>query len=129
MKKTWKGIILLLAVVLTAGCFPPDTAFAGISNVVIDRSSFEKELNNAVWSNPENDVVVKDGKLHFLEESTKYTRLITQNTAEKSDANDNLVEVDMTQTIASMPNGGEFILAFGLGSIESLSRIKFSIFQ
>lgn len=121
MKKTWKGISLLLAVVLTVGCFPPDTAFAGTSNVVIDRSSFEKELNNAVWSNPENDVTVKNGKLQFPKGSTKYTRLITQNTAEKSDANDNLVEVDMTQTIASMPNGGEFILAFGLGSIESLS--------
>ena len=121
MKKTWKGISLLLAVVLTVGCFPPDTAFAGTSNVVIDRSSFEKELNNAVWSNPENDVTVKNGKLQFPKGSTKYTRLITQNTAEKSDANDNLVEVDMTQTIASIPNGGEFILAFGLGSIESLS--------
>lgn len=121
MKKTWKGLTLLLAVVLTASCFPHYTALAGTSSVVIDQSSFEDELNNAVWSSPENDVVVGNGKLHFTKDSTKYTRLITQNTAEQSDANDNLVEVDVTQTIASMPKNGEFILAFGLGSIESLS--------
>lgn len=121
MRKTWKGMLLGMAAILAVGCWPGKVVMAGTSNVVIDQSSFVEELNNAVWSNPENDVVAKKGKLIFPKTSTKYTRLITQNTAEQSDANANLVEVDLTQTIASMPKGGEFILAFGLGSIESLS--------
>ena len=121
MKKVWKGMPLLLAAVLIGCCVPSVHVLAGTSNVVIDQSSFEKELNNAVWSNPENDVIAKNGELVFPAESTKYTRLITQNTAEKSDASKNLVEVEMTQIISSMPTSGEFILAFGLDSIESLS--------
>ena len=122
MKKTCKLMTCVLAFVLCALCLKPYEVQAGLSHVTVDDSSFEKELNTAVWNVPEADVAIDDGKLVFSEESTKYTRLITKNTAQKTEERDELVTASFALQIKSMPENGEFILGFGLDNIESFSE-------
>lgn len=121
MRKTWRLATVLLAVVMGCLCLQPQSVWAGHSNVVVDSSSYEEEINTAIWNVPEADVVSKDGKLVFSKDSTKYTRLITKSMVKKTEENKELVSVSFALNIKSMPKNGEFILGFGLGNIESNS--------
>ena len=121
MKKTWKFIASALTFVMLCLCFSPCNVEAGLSQIIIDSSSYTKELNNAVWNVPEKDITVQDGALYFSADSTKYTRLITKSTVQKTEEGNELVSASFTMNLKSIPSGGEFILGFGLGNIESFS--------
>ncbi len=121
MKLTRKILAATLSAVLLAACFQPYNVFAGASTETIGADSYQEALNTSVWSNPDADVIAEDGKIIFPAESTKYTRLITMAVMEKEETAKELAHVTYKQNIASMPEGGRFILAFGLGSLESLS--------
>lgn len=121
MKKTWKFIASTLVVCMLCMCFSPFEAEAGLSRVVVDSTSYTEELNTAVWNIPEKDVTVQDGALYFSAESSKYTRLITKSMVQKSEESNELVSVSFNTKFQSMPENGEFILGFGLPTIESFS--------
>ena len=44
--------------------------FAGLSNVVVDNTSFAEELDSSKWHAASADVLVEGGKLVFTSEST-----------------------------------------------------------
>lgn len=121
MRKTWKIIASALAVCMLCFCLTPYEAQAGLSRVIVDSSSFAEELNTAIWNNPEGDVVAQEGKLTFPAESSKYTRLITKSMVQRTEESTELVSADFTMNLKAMPEGGEFILGFGLSGIECLS--------
>lgn len=121
MRKICKCMATALAVITLLASLDCKNAYAGHSRVTVDSSSYAEEINTAIWTNPESDVVAKDGKLCFTKESTKYTRLITKNMVQQDSDSEELVSVSMELLLKSMPKKGEFILGFGLGSIESFS--------
>lgn len=121
MRRTWKFIASALTLCMLCLCLAPCEAQAGLSRVIVDSSSFTEEINTAVWNVPEGDVTVQDGALLFSAESTKYTRMITKSMVQKTEESEELVSASFTLNVRSMPEGGEFILGFGLGNIESLS--------
>lgn len=121
MKKTWKFIASTLAACMLCICFAPCEAEAGLSRVVVDSSSFAEEINTAVWNIPERDVTVQEGELYFSAESSKYTRLITKSMVQKTEESNELVSANFTANLKSMPENGEFIVGFGLPTIESFS--------
>lgn len=121
MRKICKYMATALAVIMLLACLDCRNAYAGHSRVTVDSSSYAEEINTAIWTNPESDVVVKDGKLCFTKESTKYSRLITKSMVQQDLDSDELVSVSMALHLKSMPKKGAFILGFGLGSIESFS--------
>ncbi len=121
MKLTRKILAATVSAVMLAACFQPYNVFAGASTETIGNDSYQDALNTSVWSNPDADVIAENGKIVFLAESTKYTRLITMSVVEKAESAKELVHVTYKQKITSMPEGGRFILAFGLGSSESMS--------
>lgn len=121
MKKTWKFIASTLVVSMLCMCFGLCEAEAGLSRVVVDSASYTEELNTAVWNIPEKDVTVQDGALYFSAESSKYTRLITKSMVQKSEGSSELVSAGFDLNLKSMPENGEFIVGFGLPTIESFS--------
>ncbi len=121
MKKTCKYMATALAVIMIFVSLNCSSAYAGHSRVTVDSSSYAEELNAAIWTNPESDVVAKDGVIHFTKDSTKYTRLITKSMVQQELDSEELVSVSMELQLKSMPKKGAFILGFGLGSIESFS--------
>jgi len=61
---------LALAIVATGVNLIPMHVSAGVSNVVVDNSSFAEELDSSKWHSASADVLVQDGKLVFTTEST-----------------------------------------------------------
>lgn len=116
--KRWKGIAcaLLAFAMLTVFVLPPLETRAGANITTIDSST----LGGANWSNPEEDVTVKDGVLVFPEDSTEYTRYISKVAAEKAGEFKEVVSMAVNVKLTKLPVGKSFIIAFGLPAIESL---------
>lgn len=94
-------------------------SFAGASNIVIDKTSFGKELDTSRWNVPNGDVLAEDGKLIFTKDSTEYTKLITMNAAKENAYSEELFHASYTLKLQNIPKGKEFIAGFSLEDVES----------
>ncbi len=117
--KCIKVAALAISFVIASGsCFTlPVTA--GTSDIIVDNSSFAKELDTTKWNALNADDVVQDGKLIFANSSTGDTRLITKLAATKSSQHDELFHADYAIKINTLPVGERFILGFSLSGIEA----------
>ncbi len=92
---------------------------AGASDIVIDKTSFEKEIDTSKWNIPNGDVNALDGKLIFTKESTEDTKLITMEAAKVCDYNDELFQAHYTLKFKSVAEGQKFVAGFSLADVES----------
>ena len=76
-------------------------------------------LDNANWSNPEEDVEIKEGTIVFTKDSTEYTRYITKQAIKLDTSFDNLAILSANVKFETLPTGKNFMIAFGLESIET----------
>lgn len=107
--------VLLAAALLTVSALPPMEIEAGNTEILLD----EESLDTADWNNPEGDIVIEEGTLVFTEESTEYTRFITKTPVKIEETSDLLANFTASVKLNTMPQGGSFILAFGLSGIEA----------
>lgn len=107
--------MLLAAALLSVSALTPMETKAGYTEILLDGESLE----SANWNNPEGDVVIEEGTLVFPEESTEYTRFITKSPVKLEKTTAVLVKVTTSMTLEAVPQGGSFVLAFGLSGIES----------
>lgn len=119
-RKVLKRGAALLAAVLAVGSFGTLPAHAGVSNIVVESSSYEEKIDLATWSNPDSKILVENKNLVFPEDSTSDTRLITKTAARVSAMHDVLVEAKATLNFKALPENETFILGLGLSSIEAL---------
>ena len=92
---------------------------AGSSDIVIDSTSFQEELDATVWNNPSADLSAKDGTLIFPEESTGETRVLTANPIKVSAYHDEFLSVKYILKLKTLPKGEKFVSAFSLATVES----------
>lgn len=92
---------------------------AGSSDLIVDKASFAMELDTSLWYASDSRVNATDGKLEFSEDSKKSTTLITKMVAKKTGYHDELVRMETTMNLRSIPEGKTFAYAFGLGSVEA----------
>ncbi len=121
VKKVFFAVALSMVVLLTGNRLSTMQVTAGSSDILIDNSSFEKEIDSSKWHVPNEDIIVEDGKLVFLEDSTGSSRIITISAATKSAYHNELFRADYTLNLKKIPEGKRFIAAFSLASIESIS--------
>lgn len=107
--------VLLAAALLSVSALTPMETKAGYTEILLDGESLE----SANWNNPEGDVVTDDKMLVFPEESTKYTRFITKSPVKLEKTTASLVKVTASMKLEAVPQGGSFVIAFGLSGIES----------
>ena len=115
-----KYIIGFLVCILLFGNTPVIPAEAGSSNLIVDSSSFAKELDTMLWNATDSRVSAENGKLVFSAESRKSTALITKTIAANTGYHNELVSVDVTMDLSNIPSGETFVAALGLGSIEAV---------
>ena len=116
-----KNIIsLLLVCMLVIGGTNALSVEAGSSNIVIDNTSFEKELDVSLWNNPNSDIEIQNGVLVFPNESADSTSLITRTNARISEYHSELVRAEVTMQFTQLPQNEAFVLAFGLASVEAM---------
>lgn len=117
-RKLFSRILLLLAIVFIATS-KETISRAGNSSIVVDKSSYAKEISATEWSNPNGDVVSKDGVLIFGKDSVAETRLISVVDARTTKGNIPMLEADVEMNLSNIPKNEKFIFAMGLQSIES----------
>lgn len=119
MRNIKKGLMLLVCVLLAFSSSMSVSAGSVIN--VLDRTSFENELDIAQWHNANGDVYVEKGCVVFPENSTADTRLIWKSIATDSGVYEELLSAETEMQFLSLPEGESFILAFGLRTIEAFS--------
>lgn len=107
--------VLLAAALLSVSALTPMETKAGYTEILLDGESLE----SANWNNPEGDVVTENQMLVFPKESTEYTRFITKSPVKLEKTTASLVNVTASMKMDAIPQGGSFIIAFGLSGIES----------
>lgn len=118
-KNITKGLSLLLMMTLFSAGIISMPAEAGLSNIVLDRSTYEEEFDSSVWNNPDGDIVIKDGVLVFENDSTEDTRLITKTSVQGNKEIDELVNIQTKMKFTSLPEGEKFVIALGVRAIEA----------
>lgn len=108
--------MLLAAALLSVSALTPMETKAGYTEILLDSESLE----SANWNNPEGDVVIEDATLVFPKESTEYTRFIARSPVKLEKTTAALVNVTASMKLDTVPQGGSFVLAFGLSGIESV---------
>ena len=106
------AVIFFFTVILT-----PMTTEAGSTEHVLDGTM----LDNANWSNPEEDVEIEEGTIIFGEGSTEYSRYISKQTIKREALFDNLATLSANIEFKALPADKTFMIAFGLESIETIS--------
>lgn len=121
-KRRWSKLVCTLAALVlsvTSIQIGMPEVKAGSSDIVVDNSTFEKELSPAKWNAPNGDVTVEGGKIIFPESSTGETRLITREPAKVSEYYEELFDASFTLKINTLPAGEKFVVAFAVNNAES----------
>lgn len=113
---------LLLAGVLLTGSLSVRPVYAGTSALVVDEASYKEGLDTTLWNNPNEDIEIQDGSMYFSKNSTDETILITRTIAKKNEYCKNMVSAEAKMQFLTLPEGQEFIMAFGLSSVEAISE-------
>ncbi len=95
---------------------------AGSSDIVVDNTSFEKELDSTKWNAPNADVKLENGKIVFTKDSTAETRLITRKGATKTEYYNELFNTTYTLKLSTLPADQKFIVAYSLFTAESYAE-------
>lgn len=116
MKKVRNVIYSLLSVILFFSMvLTPMSTEAGSTEHTIDKSM----LDNANWSNPEEDVVIEEGTIVFSKDSTEYSRYISKQVIKKDTLFDNLATLSANVKFETLPAGKSFMIVFGLEGVEA----------
>ena len=118
-RNVMRGLAVLLSVATLSGGICSNTVFAGSNHTVIDKSSFSEEINTDIWNSPEEDVLVKEGKLIFPSDGTEETRLITKAAAKENSRLSELFSASAIMKLTELPEGEMFAFAFGLRTVEA----------
>lgn len=116
-KRRWLSVAI--AAVFAIGGTQGLSVNAGSSQSVIDETSYANEINGAVWNNMDGDIITKDGKLVFPEESTESTKLITKTIAKRNELCEYILKMQTDVAFSKLPSGETFAIAFGLDSTRS----------
>ena len=111
--------LTILAITITVSGQGIDHVTAGSSSVVVDSTSFATTLDSTKWNAPNGDIAVENGKIIISSESTDGTSLIMKNTALDSKFNKQLFAADYTINLKTISEEKQFLVAFGLDTIES----------
>lgn len=121
MKRSKRNICMLLIMltVFGAGIFAIP-AKAGLSDIVIDRTTYTDELDGSIWNNPDGDIVIEKDVLVFENTSTDTTRLVTKSAVQSNKEVEELVKVQTSLQFTNLPKGEMFALALGVQRIEAM---------
>lgn len=117
--KTMFCVMVAFLIVVVSGQADILEVSAGASHVVVDNSSFEKEIDDTVWNAPNGDVGVESGRIIFQEKSTAETRLITRKPATVTGYYETLFDAKYTLKLNDLPKNEKFVAAFALRTAES----------
>lgn len=119
-KTICKSFTLLLSLILVLCNITVFPVQAGTSEIVLDSGTISDELSEAVWNNPMGDVLAEAGNIVFPENSTEETRLITKTSIKANTIIERAATVSAELRFHNLPENEQFILAFGLKSVESM---------
>ena len=122
MKNKFRVFSFSLVLVLVACFLQDNSAFAGARKLTSTFLADSGEVNLTEWNVSDENIYVKDSKLIIpADSSTDQTKFISKSVVKQSMAVDKLISVSTAMRITQLPEGEQFILAFGLANIEAES--------
>lgn len=118
-KKIRQYLAGIVGCIALAACLNPMWVNAGSSKLIVDKSSFETELDTSLWHASDERVKAENGKLIFTEESKSTTTLIAKIIAKHTDYHDYVVKASASMNLSGISEDGTFAMGLGLGSIEA----------
>ena len=116
MKQRKIVVFLMMAMMIGIGTLLPATkAEAGQKVTILDSSTLE---DTSCWYCPEGDVLTKDGKLTFTEDSADYTKFISRLSMNANENSDEFVVVEGQLKFNKIPEGQSFVIALGVREME-----------
>lgn len=120
MKKGLQRILCLLLCLLFVSNLETTTALAGKSEKVTTAQDAEGLLNNSEWNYMDTNIIAENGKVVIpADTSSRYTRIISRNVASVDKGSGEFITMTSKLKLTKLPEGEQFILAFGLGSVEA----------
>lgn len=119
-RKGCKQWVLALSAILAIAGIPMTPVQAGLSRTEIDNASCVEEIDEGVWSNPDGDVIGKNGVVSFPKDSTEASRIISRTTLTFSKYVDVLLDAEFTLDFLTLPKEESFIFAIGMQSLEGM---------
>ena len=103
--------------------FSPISALAGKGTTISEPILADNNLNQSAWYFTDSNVVSKDGSLIIpADTSTANTKIIAKDVSVLDTAVEEMTAVNMEMSLTKLPKGQQFILGFGLSSIEANSK-------
>ena len=120
-KKPVKRILLVLTTFLLCLLWTMPV-FAGSRTLVSDFSNGKDGINLTEWNVTDDNICYKDGKLIMpAVSSTEETKFISKLVAGSNELVDEFISMSSPLRLTELPQGKQFILAFGLANIEAYS--------
>ena len=121
MKRKTKNryLIFSMIAVMIFMSVPNIVSEAGMSEIVIDSTSFEETLDSQLWNDKDGDISVEDGVIVIPNDSTGDTGLISKKVAKVTDKTDKLLNAETTFWFTQLPQGEKMAFALGLQSVSS----------
>ena len=124
MKRIY-AIALILICTVSSIIFSPISALAGKGTTTSEPVLEDNNLNQTAWYFTDSNVICKDGSLVIPSgTSTASTKIIAKDVSVLDTAVEDMTAVNMEMSLTNLPKGQQFILAFGLSSIEANSKEK-----
>lgn len=118
MKKKIRILSFLLATLIVMSATYSIPVMAGMERTTVSFMDNAGDLNKAEWHSTDPSIVCKNKTLYIPEESsTGDTKLITKKAASIT-ASDEVIGVDTSFRITSLPQGQRLVLGLGLSSVE-----------
>ena len=122
MKKLRIASLLMVCALLLCGVSSL-SVLAGKTNTVSEPVLEEDVLNQTEWYFTDSNIVSKNQVLVIPgETSTVGTKFIAKEVSKADPAVKEMTTVDLAMRLTALPEGEQFILAFGLASIEASSK-------
>lgn len=116
MKQRKIAVFLIMALMVGVGSlFPVTQADAGKKVTILDSSTLE---DTSYWYCPEKDVVTRDGKLIFTEDSADYTKFISRLSLNANKNSEEFVVLEGQVKFNKMPQDQSFVIALGVQEME-----------
>lgn len=119
MAKKIRILVSMIACTLFLGILHSNSALAGSQATISEPVSEKNELNQTDWYFADSNIVATDGTLVIQPTSTSDTRFIAKGVSKTDSLVSEMTSVEASMRLTALPRGKQFVLAFGLSSIEA----------
>ena len=117
-----RAISLAVAMIIMGSGLAALNVTAGHGEVISAFKDDTNELDDSLWSVPNDDILLDKGKVVFPADSSNDTRLIAKQLIENTGYSDKLMNINCNLNFKTIAENERFIIALAVDTVESYSE-------